>query len=193
MIKAIVFDCFGVLTTDGWLPFKNKYFGSDQATLDEITELNKKANGGDLSYDDFITLVASKAGISQESAREQINKNVANDKLFEYIRNLKKNYKIGLLSNVGADWLVKLFSSKQIALFDETSLSYESGYIKPDSRAYKDISNKLRVSPAEVVFIDDQEQNCKAAESVGMQSIYYKNFEQMKSELEEILAPVSDN
>ncbi|MBX4201649.1 HAD-IA family hydrolase [Candidatus Saccharibacteria bacterium] len=193
MIKAIIFDCFGVLTTDGWLPFKNKYFGSDQLALDEITALNNKANVGDLSYGDFTSLVASKANISQQSAREQIDKNVPNDELFDYIKLLKKNYKIGLLSNIGADWLVKLFTSEQIALFDETSLSYDSGYTKPDSRAYKDITNKLRVNPAEAVFVDDQEQNCKAAEAMSIQSICYKNFEQMKSELEQILAAVSNN
>ena len=38
-IKGIIFDCFGVLATDGWLPFKNKYFKEKPALFRKATEL----------------------------------------------------------------------------------------------------------------------------------------------------------
>src|SRR5690348_2888052 len=62
MIKAIVFDCFGVLTSDGWLPFKKKYFGHDSALTEEATSLNKQVDAGLISYDDFVPAVAKLAG-----------------------------------------------------------------------------------------------------------------------------------
>jgi hypothetical protein len=58
MIKAVVFDCFGVLASDGWLPFREKYFGNDPQLFRKATELNKRTDSGLLSYDEFIEAIA---------------------------------------------------------------------------------------------------------------------------------------
>lgn len=189
MIKAIIFDCFGVLTSDGWLPFKESHFGHDKELKQQVTNINKQVDAGLADYDDFIFSVAELAGVPPAQARAEIENNVADQQLFNYIESrLKPEYRIAMLSNAGANWLGELFSAQQVALFDAVSLSCETGFVKPDDRAYAHVAQTLGVASQECVFIDDQESYASGARDVGMQVIIYKNFEQCKSELEAILA-----
>jgi putative hydrolase of the HAD superfamily len=193
MIKAIIFDCFGVLASDGWLPFKNKYFGEDDRLFNKASELNRKSDAGLLSYEQFLREVAKLAGISEDKARYYIEHNVPDEKIFEYISQLKKNYKIGMLSNASGYWLDQIFTPKQVELFDEVSLSFETGHIKPEPEAYQSILDKLAVSAGEAVFIDDQARYCDGAKAIGLRSILYENYPKLKSELDKVLAAGPDN
>ncbi len=187
MIKAIIFDCFGVLTTDGWLAFKNHYLKQDQSLFRKATELNEQVNSGVIKYEEFISEVAKMAGISANEARYKIENNIANDELFKYIKTLKPRYKIGMLSNAASNWLDELFAKGQVVLFDAIVLSYESGVIKPEEQSYQAVAERLDAQPNECVFIDDQEKHCEGARTVGMQAILYRDFDQMKTNLEAIL------
>src|SRR4051794_37978902 len=111
MIRAIIFDCFGVLTSDAWLPFKRRHFGDDPDRQAQATDLNKQVDAGLADYNDFIAGVAGLAGMTSAQARAEIENNVANEELFGYIeQRLAGSYKLGLLSNAGANWLDELFS-----------------------------------------------------------------------------------
>ena len=187
MIKAIIFDCFGVLTaTDGWSSFKLKYFNHDPLLLEQATSLNKQADAGLITYDDFISEVAVLAGVSEQQARVIVDDNSPNPALFDYITDLKPHYKIGILSNAAANWLSELFSPAQVALFDATLLSYETGLIKPQPEIYELMAERLGLEPNECVFIDDQERCTTGAREVGMAAIWYRDFDQMKQELEQL-------
>jgi HAD superfamily hydrolase (TIGR01509 family) len=189
MIKAIVFDCFGVLTTDGWLPFKRKYFSHDPKLLAEATDLNKQTDAGLASYEEFAHRIAELANVSYADVNKAIEGNVTDDELLEYIAaELKPHYKIGMLSNAGADWLERLFTDDQRNIFDAVALSYETGTIKPQPEAYQIIADRLAVTRAECIFVDDQERYCTAAREQGMQAVWYRNFEQFKQEIDALLA-----
>jgi HAD superfamily hydrolase (TIGR01509 family) len=187
MIKAIIFDCFGVLTTEGWQQFKETYF-TDGSTLKEAYRLNKLADQGKLNHEQLLPMIAELAQIPIEQAREEIDDYQANKRLLEYISvRLKSRYKLGMLSNVSDDWLTKLFSTSQLSLFDEFALSYKVGFVKPAKEAYEYIAKRLNVDVEECVFIDDREHYVEAANKLGMKGIVYIDFNQMKAELEEIL------
>jgi len=189
MIKAVIFDCFGVLTTDGWLPFKRKYFSHNPELKAKATDLNKQTDAGLASYKDFAHGVAELAHVPFAEAIKAIEHNVTDDELLEYLAaELKPRYKLGVLSNAGADWLDKLFSPAQIALFDAVALSYETGFVKPDPRAYQAIAERLGVEASECVFIDDQERYCTAAREQGMQAIVYTSLERFKQDLPPLLS-----
>lgn len=193
MIRAIIFDCFGVLATDGWLPYAEKYFGHDPDLRQKARELNRSCDLGELTYEDFIHAVAQMAGASDEFAREKIDDNEPNEPLFDYIKtSLKPRYKLGMLSNAGANWLGEIFESEQVALFDVVALSYATGFVKPQRQAYHAIARQLGAEPAECIFIDDQLRYVEAARGVGMQAISYQDFAQMKRELEKLLADTED-
>ncbi len=189
MVKAIIFDCFGVLTTEGWLPFKTKYFGHNPELFQQATSLVGQANSGLLSHDNFIKKVARLANMSPKEAQVAIRKNVANEPLFAYIKELKKDYKVGFLSNVAGNYLNELFSNQQMALFDAVSLSYQTGVVKPQSRAYEIIAEELKVKLSEAVLIDDQVSNVSGARQAGMQAILYRaSVNQLKLDLQPLLS-----
>lgn len=188
MISAIIFDCFGVLTSDAWLPFKNKHFGDDRELFQQASDISKQSDAGYITYQDFLAGVADLSGMPFEDVEQAIENNVPNEPLFAVIRELKPKYKIGFLSNASAHLLDELFSAEQVTLFDAVSLSYETGFAKPDERAYDNIAERLGVLPEECVFIDDMERNCTAAREAGMQAVWYQDFEQTKTDLLDLLS-----
>lgn len=189
MIKAVIFDCFGVLTTDGWVPFKQKHFEGNPRLKQEAEDIGMQANAGFISYSDFLDQVADLAGVTPDEARREINSNHPNTELFDYIRTrLKPRYKIGLLSNAGADRLEALFGRENTQLIDAASLSYETGFVKPDERAYRNIADRLGVEVSECIFVDDQPRYCRAAEDVGMRAVEYRSVEQCIRDIDRLLA-----
>lgn len=188
-IQAIIFDCFGVLVTESWLSFKKEHFGHDPALSEKATKLLQQADGGMLSHEEFIAKIAVLAGIKSNTVKDYLDKNSPNEELFNYIsKELKIQYKIGMLSNAAADWLAELFSKEQLALFDAIALSFTSGMTKPNEGAYLNIAKKLGVDPNVCVFVDDQKRHCAGARDAGMQAILYEDFEQMKRELTQLLS-----
>jgi epoxide hydrolase-like predicted phosphatase len=110
-----------------------------------------------------------------------------------YIRaKLKPQFKIGIISNAGADHVDDLLGS-HVELFDDIVLSYKAGVIKPDPKIYQMSAANLAVKESECVFIDDILTYCQGAEAAGMKAIWYRDFRQMKSELEKILSADADN
>lgn len=194
MIRAIVFDCFGVLTSDGWLPFKRKHFSHDEALLRWATDLNKRVDAGLMSYDDFIMEMSRASTVPGDEVRKAIVGHAVNEELFSYIaKQLKPRYKIGLLSNVGEDWLDDLFGKEYVSIFDATALSYETGILKPSEQAYRIIAERLGVGLEECVFVDDQERNCTAAKDFGMQAaVIYSDFDQFKHDIETLLGDLEN-
>lgn len=187
MVKAIIFDCFGVLVTEAWLPFKKKYFHDDPKLFVEASDAAKKANLGLISHADFINTAARLAGIPTDEAWAYISRNVADEELFAYMAELKKNYQIGFLSNIAEDYLHKMFSPEQLALFDVIELSYKTGFVKPEEQAYRLVAEKIKVDIGDALLVDDQQRNIDGAVRAGMQAILYNNLDQFKKDLETLL------
>lgn len=188
MIKAVIFDCFGVLATDGWLPFRDKYFASKPELIEEARTNNARVDRGMMAYEDFVGWLADNADISQDDVRRHIEGSAPNEVLFDYIRDeLKPSYKIGMLSNAGANWLGDMFEPWQVALFDEVVLSHEIGAVKPSGVMYETAATRLGVLPEEAVFIDDILRFVEGAKEYGMKAVHYKEPGQAIRELREIL------
>jgi putative hydrolase of the HAD superfamily len=146
-----------------------------------------------MDYKHFLTEIGRLAETTAQQVQDEIDNNVTDEELFDYISNLKPKYKVGMLSNAASNYLSDLFQPEQIALFDAVVLSYEAGFIKPEVQAYELIAERLGVEITECIFIDDQEKHVTGARRVGMQAILYRDFPQMKRELEKILSASSNN
>jgi hypothetical protein len=97
MVKAIIFDCFGVLATEAWLPFKAKYFGHDPELMERVSDISHQADKGLISREAAIQATAELAGISPAEFSRAIGRNVPDEELFAYLRELKPYYKLGFL------------------------------------------------------------------------------------------------
>lgn len=188
MIKAIIFDCYGVLAKDSWLPFKQEYFAGNQELWDAASNLNTLLDTGQITFNDFALGAAQLAGTDPIETHNRIGSSPPNAELFGYIAdNLKQEYAIGLLSNAGEDWLDRLFTPQQNAIFDAAVLSFKIGYAKPSPKAYAAIVEKLNVAPDEAVFIDDQPRYVIGASEFGMKAVQYKSNQQIAAELNKLL------
>ncbi len=186
-MQAVVFDCFGVLATEGWLAFKAKYFGHDQELFEQASDLSHQADRGLISREWAINETASLAGVSSDELREAIGHNMPNEELFAYIRKLKANYKLGLLSNAAGNYLGQIFTDEQLGFFDAVCLSFECGFIKPQPQAFETMAQRLGVPVEACVFIDDQEHNVDGARAVGMSAVLYRDNVHLREELGNLL------
>jgi putative hydrolase of the HAD superfamily len=93
----------------------------------------------------------------------------------ELVRALRSSYKLSILSN--ADLSLRGRLERDIGihhLFDDIVCSAEVGMAKPEPAVFQLAAERLGVSPAQCVFIDDWDQNIDAARAVGMQAVLYR-------------------
>lgn len=185
MIKAIIFDCFGVLATDTWPTLRDKYF-AEPAARRRIEQLRAEIDAGTTERTVFIDEFVAHTGLSAEELNAEIRANVVNDALLSHIATLKSTYKIGILSNVSGDRTHELFGERR-ALFDAIVLSCDIGVIKPHEAAFRIAAERLGVGPSECVFVDDRPENVAVAKRAGMKGIEYKKYDETIATLKELL------
>lgn len=193
MIKAIIFDCFGVLLTDALEALVAEFRDTETTKADHIVSVITAASKGIISADVSRLEVSKTLGITSDEYVQLLQRGeVKNRELLAYIKQLKKTYKLGLLSNVSAHGLATRFSADELAThFDAVVASGDIGYAKPDAQAYEITASKLGVRLEECIMIDDRNDYTAGAVSVGMSAIQYVSFRQVKSELDKFLASPS--
>lgn len=187
MIKAIIFDCFGVLTTDTWRAFVDSL--PPEADIARAKELNHQLDAALITKDEFLEQVQEATGRKPDEVENMLDNEVAkNTALLDYIGELKEDYLIGMISNVASDWIRKSFlTAEEQELFDEMIFSFEVGMTKPDRRIFMLACERLRVSTHEAVLIDDVGSYIEAAKREGLHGIVYQDLAQLKLELDSIL------
>jgi len=194
MIKAIIFDFFGVLAMQGAGSFRKNFYPDDEKKLAKHRQLQDLHHAGKMGYNEFIDGLAILGGTDRDTVLKFTEQYEPNYELLDYIsKNLKKNYKLGIISNAGSDVVARLLGKKYGDIFDDAVLSYKVGLIKPEPEIYELSADHLGVKADECVFIDDISTYCEGAERTGMSSIWYRDFDQFKTELEELLAAGSDD
>lgn len=190
MIRAVIFDCFGVLTTDSWRAFVDAL--PEGVDAESARELNRAYGAGVIGRKDFLEGVHELTGYSVKQIEQLLdNETYKNLPLLDYIRDLRsRGQKIGLLSNIATNWIRDSFlTPDEQKLFDAMVLSFEVGLTKPDPRIFHLVCDHLDIKPEEAVFIDDIDRYCQAAKAEGLKPILYTNLKQTKHDLEALLSP----
>ncbi len=182
-IKALIFDCFGLFYVDPVFAYMR-----DPATPPEKAEalhsLDEQAARGTLSKPGFVEQASALLSITSEVAEQRFFQSKGRDeRLVALVKQLRQHYKIGLLSNIGADMMDGFFSpAEREELFDAAILSGEVKMAKPDRAIFELTCQRLGVELHEAVMIDDMQSTCDIVRTYGMQSICYKDFEQFVEE-----------
>jgi HAD superfamily hydrolase (TIGR01509 family) len=188
VIKAIIFDCFGVVQPDNFQVVYEKFGGN---IVQDEKFINEAWQRHFAERIDSADIFAEHLKISRNAWLEALRTCTAgyDEELVEYIQALRKRYKVGMLSNVRKDGLLDVFTQEQLDdFFDAVVASGNIGYAKPEAQAYEIMADRLGVLLSECVFTDDREEYCDGAKAVGMKVIQYRSFEQFKPELETILS-----
>ena len=188
-IRNIIFDLGGVilninpqLTVNefrklGWSDF---YEQENQSMIKELFFQLEKGN--------------SSPGAFRNSVREMISKEVDDQAIddawsamildipaerIKYLEQLKKKYRIYLLSNTNEIHRLKFhrdfkanFGYSLYDLFEENFYSHEMGMRKPDPQIYAKALQSAGLMAGETLFIDDMEVNTEAAKSLGMKVLH---------------------
>ena len=109
--------------------------------------------------------------------------------ILEKIKALRENYINVLLTNfprhfhdfTKTDWIID-------GAFDHIIASCDVKLIKPDPAIYHLALNRAGCEPHQAVFLDDREENVRAAEALGMQGIVFDDKVRSMQKLEEILS-----
>lgn len=186
MIKVILFDFAGVIGADGywvWLKEKLRDFENKKSYFQNLSE---KIDRSDITYKEFIESVSKGTNISKEVIKKEIFKKIIiNTELLDIIIQLKKKYKIGLLSNYYYEWMNELFAKYNLSkYFDEKIISSTYKIIKPDQKIYKIALNLFKIKPEEAIFIDDRQKNIDGGEKAGIKSLLFTTNSKLVEDLE---------
>lgn len=186
MIKALIFDCFGVLYRD------NLSLLYDIVPLEkhqQMQDIIHATDHGMLSRDEYYQGIAAIAGKSIEAIAEIDHRQHSRDEaMIELVKRYKAEYKIGFLSNIDSDTIHRLFPEPERSeLFDAFVVSGEVGLTKPSLELFELTATRLDVEPEECLMIDDIPNNIDGATTVGMKGICFSSRLQLVQELNTLL------
>jgi len=194
-IKAVVFDIGGVLEITPNLGITEQWeqkLGLTAGELDKkLYEVWKGGSIGTISEQDVHKGIREIMGMSEA----QVNAFMAdiwkeylgtlNVELFEYFRSLRPHYKTAILSNSFVGARGKEQQAYGFAdICDFIIYSHEVGMQKPDPRIYALTCERLALSPAEVIFLDDRQGAIDAAIAAGIHGILFKDTAQAIHDIE---------
>jgi len=187
MIKAVIFDCFGVIRPDNLLLTYQRLGGDIEADRRFIEDTIAAANRGMITNSRDV--LAKRLGVTADDWLATLDDDTVNDQaLLDYIASLRKDFKTAILSNVGAGRLAGVVGELELRrCFDVVAESGTLRVAKPQAESYQTVADRLGVSCREALFTDDNEEYCQAAQAVGMQAIVYHSFEQFKHDFEAIV------
>lgn len=103
---------------------------------------------------------------------------------FLYIKTLKDNYDMYLLTNITEDSYNYINSVIDIdSIFKGGIYSYQDGTSKPDPEIYNLLLNRYNLKKEECIFFDDKEKNVDAANKLGIKSVVFNSLDDLKNNI----------
>ncbi len=188
MIKAMIFDCFGVIRAD---PFDEAYarFGGDRhADQDFIVKTFHDAHSRKI--ESSAHLIAKHLGVAVEDWQHAVDEgSTIQYDVLEYVRELRQTYRTALLSNIQAGGLERIFDPGFLDQYFELSVgSGDIGVAKPDAGAYGYVADRLSLRMDECLFIDDRLEYVSGARSAGMRAVVFAGLDQLKDDVARLTA-----
>ncbi|WP_308468196.1 HAD family hydrolase [Rathayibacter soli] len=94
--------------------------------------------------------------------------------------------RMALLSNAGRDFSSYFRHGPLGALFEGVFVSGELGIIKPAAKIFRHVMGKLAISAAQMVFVDNKEENVRGAEALGITGHVYTDAAHLRAFLESL-------
>ena len=188
MKKVILFDFFGVICSE-IAPF---WFGSrfDEQTAKVIKEeLVGPADRGYIDEDEMFSKIAARCDVRADVIRKEWQEMaIVDGRMVELILELKKEYKIFLLSNAPGSFLHDILLKNDLyPLFDRMFISSEIRLAKPSEGYFKYCIKEIGAPTEDLIFTDDNPANVEAAKAVGIDAICFVGYEDFKTKLSAIL------
>jgi putative hydrolase of the HAD superfamily len=112
-----------------------------------------------------------------------------NPEMIDYLRSLRgRGIRLAMLTNNVAEWEPRWRAMLPVdEIFELVVDSAFVGTRKPEPEIYELTLERMGLSAAECVFVDDIDINCEAARALGMRAVHFTASEQAIAEIEEAL------
>jgi HAD superfamily hydrolase (TIGR01509 family) len=200
IIKTIFFDLGEVVLTNDWHYESPEKFAEYEAyfgiTYNQMEKGWNKAwplfQIGKISEKEFWRLFLLEAGAKKIDTKHAafLWRKYQNETpgMISLLKKLGSLYTLAVLSNTGKEWLdFKREKFKLDNYFKGYIASAYVGIAKPDPKIYHYALRKMKTTPQESLFIDDTQKVLLSAKTVGMNTILFKNSDQLTSELKALL------
>ncbi|MBV9041827.1 MAG: HAD-IA family hydrolase [Acidimicrobiia bacterium] len=200
MIKAVLFDVGGVLTTSPFESFARyeREQGLPDGFIRKLNSTNPDTNAwaqlerNTVDFNEFCDLFEAEAlAAGGELKAIEVMACLSGDvrpEMIEAVRRCHERVKTGMLTNnvraENEDAGGRL-DGLLLPLFDVVIESSKAGVRKPDPRFYEMACEQLAIEPPEAVFLDDLGINLKPARAMGMTTIKVVDPDKALAELEE--------
>ena len=198
MIKTVIFDIGNVLTDFAWKEmYKEKGLGGE--TFDRVAKATVQSpywcelDRGIMTFsevmDKFVSLDIEMEDEIRRVLADMHGIVTGRSYAVPWVCSLKKQgLKVYVLSNFSEKiWKECIDALEFYEFTDGGIISYKEHLIKPDQAVYQLLLERYGLCADECVFIDDLEENVKAARLCGINGIVFKNYEQAKKELNDML------
>ena len=201
MIKAVVFDFGGVMTTTT-MPERVRAMvqtlGIDWKIVEDgFGRYRRQMDGDFMTMDEMYARIWADAGVSiaPEVQAKIISEDQAsflyrNESTLAWMRDLKaRGFRIGILTNMCTDFARRFRETFPdfIALADAMVISGEERLYKPQREIYDRLRERIGCASDELCFIDDAEANCQGAREAGWQAIRFSSTDQAAAAFEDLL------
>jgi HAD superfamily hydrolase (TIGR01509 family) len=185
MLKAIIFDFFGVIGRSTHAMMREHFNLTPQQILD-IKNLHKMLDYEFIGSNKYLSAYAEIVGVPYDEVyriyEDSASRFSSSNQILDYITELNKSYKVALLTNVSQRAFGEFIAPLK-NYFDLVVTSFETKWAKPEVAIYELCADRLGLDVSECVMVDDSYINCEGAMSAGMQAIHFKDFDQLKRDL----------
>jgi FMN phosphatase YigB (HAD superfamily) len=173
--RTVVFDIGNVLcsfdlkrTLRAWVPFVP---GGVELIQRVVPPLKERVESGQIGTRAFIEGTMASLGFTGTEAdfcRGWVEIFDAIEGSHEFVRELAGRVRLLILSNTNElHWEYLRATYSVFGSFEGYVVSHEAGLAKPDALIYRHLAEKYGIDPREAFFIDDLEENVRAAEREG--------------------------
>jgi epoxide hydrolase-like predicted phosphatase len=197
-IRAIFIDLGGVIVRTEFQAPRQHLSERAGVNIEDLykfvfkSESSRQASTGQISEKEHWTGIVRRLHLPESEMHAIREEFFAGDiidlQLLNALRDYKKKYKIGLISNAWDGLRTWIIQNKFDDAFDAMVISAEVGIMKPDVRIFQIALEKLGVKATEAIFLDDFPENVAAANALGMHSIQFTETNKALNALKRLLA-----
>ena len=186
--QTLLIDMYGVIIKESkgyFIPYTYEHF--DPSEYDRITKafreekLFTKAGNGDLSSDEFLTLLGYQN--PAETMRDYLTNYLTLDEDFlRFAEKNQKQYDFVLISNDIKEWSQYLFELHGLhSYFKDSIVSGDINMRKPESSIFSYALKRIQCPPENCVFIDNSVKNLNTAQAMGINTVLFNRDQETYS------------
>ncbi len=192
MIKLILLDMGGIIhnnTSSGYIDYLCNISGKSKDDVVKIVKpITTMLSVSEIELPEAERLMAEQLSVKIENIRflDYYKENLRiNNQNVEFIRLLKKRYKLGSLTNNEENRYKYALSLLGSNFFDFEFSSSRIHYRKPDKRVYEFVKEKTGIEYGEMLFIEDTDDNLSVARELGINTILFDSLDGMKQNMKQ--------